>query len=251
MPAWALAPVPERVEGPLVQVRRVVESRDPTDLSTLRKGFDETKGTIEIADEGPFLINDCRVVRVRFASSVHGPVFVPIIRIDRPTLESVRSSARRDRARRQEPDARFAGHHPQHPGTACHAVVSLLVRRGQPDASQLHDHARQPGEPAVQRWFAPRVPQRRDSRIRFEGTLIRGMLSRPSIWAKARSTSRCGIRSWWAARARSFAHESDPGANHRFSTVGSVLASRGPVFEWRTEQGKEPSRPGTSGGPFV
>ena len=61
LPEWALAPVPERVEGPLVQVRRVVECAIPPTISTLRKGFDETKGTIEIADEGPFLINDCRV----------------------------------------------------------------------------------------------------------------------------------------------------------------------------------------------
>ncbi len=90
LPEWALAPVPERVEGPLVQVRRVVESRDPTDLDTLRKGLDETKGTVEIADEGPFLINDFRVAgEVRLIRA--RPGFRPIIRIDRPTLEAVRS----------------------------------------------------------------------------------------------------------------------------------------------------------------
>ena len=54
----------------------------------LRTALDETRGTIEIADEGPFLINDFRVsgdnriLRAR-------PGYRAIIRIERPTLEAV------------------------------------------------------------------------------------------------------------------------------------------------------------------
>jgi len=88
LPGWALAPVPTRVEGPLIQVRRVAGSREPTLFPTLRLALNETRGTIEIADEGPFPINDFRVpgesrlIRAR-------PGFHPIIRIDRPNLEPV------------------------------------------------------------------------------------------------------------------------------------------------------------------
>ena len=88
LPEWALAPVPARVEGPLIQVRRVTRSREPTLFPSLRLALNETKGTVEIADEGPFPINDFRVpgesrlIRAR-------PGFHPIIRIDRPNLEAV------------------------------------------------------------------------------------------------------------------------------------------------------------------
>ena len=61
LPEWALAPVSTRVEGPLIQVRRVAGSREPTHFPSLRLALNETKGTIEIADEGPFPINDFRV----------------------------------------------------------------------------------------------------------------------------------------------------------------------------------------------
>ena len=61
LPEWALAPVPSRVEGPLIQVRRVAGSREATLVPALRLALNETRGTIEIADEGPFPINDFRV----------------------------------------------------------------------------------------------------------------------------------------------------------------------------------------------
>ena len=61
LPEWALAPVPARVEGPWIQVRRVTRSREPTLFPSLRLALNETKGTIEIADDGPFPINDFRV----------------------------------------------------------------------------------------------------------------------------------------------------------------------------------------------
>jgi hypothetical protein len=88
LPEWALAPVPTRVDGPLIQVRRVAGSREPTRFPSLRLALNETKGTIEIADEGPFPINDFRVpgesrlIRSR-------PGFHPIIRIDRANLAPV------------------------------------------------------------------------------------------------------------------------------------------------------------------
>ena len=85
LPGWALVSVPTQVEGPLLQVRRVAASREPT---SLRLALNETRGTIEIADEGPFAINDFRIfgesrmIRAR-------PGFHPILRIDRANTQTV------------------------------------------------------------------------------------------------------------------------------------------------------------------
>jgi serine/threonine-protein kinase len=86
LPAWALSPIPTSVEGPRSVVRRVP---GPGEVS-LRSGLDETKGTVEVADEGPFLINDFRVAgESRVIRAQEG--FRTIIRVDRPTLQVVRS----------------------------------------------------------------------------------------------------------------------------------------------------------------
>jgi serine/threonine-protein kinase len=56
----------------------------------LRTALDEIKGTVEIADEGPFLVNDLRIPgESRVIRARDG--FRPIIRIERPVLEVVRA----------------------------------------------------------------------------------------------------------------------------------------------------------------
>ena len=241
LPEWALAPVPERVEGPLVQVRRVVESRDPTDLDTLRKGLDETKGTVEIADEGPFLINDFRVFgEVRLIRA--RPGFRPIIRIDRPTLEAVRSL----------------------PGVIALEGKSLvldsldiIVNLKELPAAQtclfsctgasltVRDCTITLVNQASQPFSVVRAEgsQGRESRIRFERTLVRGHVSSVFDLGKGKAdvvVRGCVFLGSHGPMVR--VQEPDSGSNHRFSAVGSVLAGRGPGFELEDRKGREPSR---------
>jgi serine/threonine-protein kinase len=86
LPAWALTPVPRSVEGPRIVVRRVPGPGE----ASLRAALDETKGTVEIADEGPFVVNDLRafgesrVIRARDG-------FRTIVHVDRSPSQVVRS----------------------------------------------------------------------------------------------------------------------------------------------------------------
>ena len=53
LPDWARAPIPDRIEGPFVVVRRVVDSNDPAIFPTLHMALDgHIGGTVELADEG-------------------------------------------------------------------------------------------------------------------------------------------------------------------------------------------------------
>ena len=62
LPEWARSAVPDRINGPFVAVRRVVESSDPLTVPTLYMALDQKiGGTVEIADEGPFFNDDFRV----------------------------------------------------------------------------------------------------------------------------------------------------------------------------------------------
>ena len=54
--------VPDRIAGPFVVVRRVVESSDALTVPTLYMALDQKiGGTVEIADDGPFFNDDFRV----------------------------------------------------------------------------------------------------------------------------------------------------------------------------------------------
>jgi eukaryotic-like serine/threonine-protein kinase len=62
LPDWARAPVPDRIDGNFVLVRRVAESSEASIVPALDMALDQRiGGTIEIADEGPFFDDDFRV----------------------------------------------------------------------------------------------------------------------------------------------------------------------------------------------
>ena len=78
------------MSGPFVVVRRVVDSSDPAIFPTLHMALDgHIGGTVELADEGPFFINDLRVpgesrlIRAR-------PGYRPIVLIEEPKLNVVK-----------------------------------------------------------------------------------------------------------------------------------------------------------------
>lgn len=230
LPAWALAPVPSRVEGPLIRVRRVSRPNDPATVSTLRNALDETKGTIEIADQGPLLISDFRVPgENRLIRAKDG--FRPVIRVERPALAVVR----------------------QLPGVVVLEGKSLILDsldlivnlRDLPTGQSALFHCDgadltvrnctitlvNPGrEPfALVRALGASA---RGSRVRFERTLVRGAfapafeLGRGNVDVVIRESMILGNQ---GSIVRSFGR--GPGAEHRLSTVGGIFASRGPVID--------------------
>jgi eukaryotic-like serine/threonine-protein kinase len=91
LPEWARSAVPDRINGPFVIVRRVVESSEPLTVPTLYMALDQKiGGTVEIADEGPFFNDDFRVagdsrlIRAR-------PGYRPIVRVERSSSQAVRN----------------------------------------------------------------------------------------------------------------------------------------------------------------
>jgi serine/threonine-protein kinase len=89
IPDWARSSVPDRIDGPSVVVRRAAQSKDQSVTSTLRAVADAIGGTIELADEGPFFIDDPRIVgasRLIRARKGHRS----IVRIERSAAEAVR-----------------------------------------------------------------------------------------------------------------------------------------------------------------
>jgi len=91
IPEWARSPVPDRIDGPFVVVRRVAESKDhPAAVSMLHTALDRfIGGTVELADEGPFFIDDLRVAgATRLIRARKG--YRSIVKIERSTLEAVR-----------------------------------------------------------------------------------------------------------------------------------------------------------------
>jgi serine/threonine-protein kinase len=90
LPDWARLPVPDRIDGPFVVVRRVTESAEPLTVPTLHMALDRyIGGTIELADEGPLFVDDLRVAgESRLIRARSG--FRPIVHIESSNLEAVR-----------------------------------------------------------------------------------------------------------------------------------------------------------------
>ena len=91
LPDWARSPVPDRIDGPFVVVRRTFTSGDPFKLPALDLALDRHRGgTIELADEGPLYVDDLRVagdsrlIRAR-------PGYRPIVRVEGSSAEAVRT----------------------------------------------------------------------------------------------------------------------------------------------------------------
>ncbi|MDR3620257.1 MAG: serine/threonine-protein kinase [Paludisphaera borealis] len=89
LPIWGRTQIPDQIDGPMTLVRRVPETREPGTVSSLRHALDVPKGTVEICDAGPFMIDDFRVpgetrlIRAR-------PGYRPVVQIDGPQLQMVR-----------------------------------------------------------------------------------------------------------------------------------------------------------------
>jgi serine/threonine-protein kinase len=226
----------------MIQVRRVSAAREPSLLTSLRAALDVTKGTIEIADDGPLAINDfripgdARVIRARSG-------FRPIIRAERPTsdyLATMPGVIVLDRKTlvlesldlvvnvRELPTAQSS--------LFCCSGSDLTVRNCTITLSN----------PAGQSFCLVRAEgsAARGSRVRFENCLVRGSLStgfelgKGSVEVVFRESVLLGsqgpvVRSTVVDRT----------SDHRFYTVGSLLACRGPAFELKAEAGLAGQKP--------
>jgi serine/threonine-protein kinase len=91
VPDWARLPVPERIDGPFVAVRRVVQPEDGgTTVRALHMALDRfIGGTVELRDEGPFFVDDLRVAGAnRLIRARNG--YRSIVRIGGSGVEAVR-----------------------------------------------------------------------------------------------------------------------------------------------------------------
>ena len=93
LPEWARSPIPDRIDGPFVVVRRIADSSDPTTVSSLHRALDRhIGGTVELADEGPLSVEDFRIAgETRLIRARTG--LRPIVRIDRSGQAAVRNQA--------------------------------------------------------------------------------------------------------------------------------------------------------------
>ena len=91
LPAWARLPIPSTIEGPSVTLRRVVDPSDESAVSSLRQALDRNGGVVEIADDGPFFEDDCRLVgKSRLIRAKPGYRPMVMIRTNASTLALVR-----------------------------------------------------------------------------------------------------------------------------------------------------------------
>lgn len=229
LPAWALAPVPTRLDGRPMVVRRVVDAREPSTVS-LRMAIDEGRGVTEIADEGPFLVNDFRIPGENRIFRAR-PGYRPVIRIERPTLDAVRSQAAAIELKGKNLTldsldlvldvSKLSTN--QGALFSCAGsnltVINCTITLVNP-ASQPFTLVRAEGSSA------------RGSQVRFENTLIRGPTS--SVFDFGKGAVDVAVRgSVFLGSQGPIVRvvEDDRRAVHRFSVLGSVLACRGPVFK--------------------
>ncbi len=93
LPDWARPPIPERLDGPFVVVRRIADANDASSATSLHRALaDHIGGTVELADEGPLGVDDLRVAgATRLIRARKG--IRPIVRIDRSTADAVRKQS--------------------------------------------------------------------------------------------------------------------------------------------------------------
>jgi serine/threonine-protein kinase len=225
----------------LLLVRRVARSRLPTQFPSLRLALNETKGTIEIVDEGPFAISDFRVPgESRLIRARTG--FRPIIRIDRPNLAAVWSlpglivlEGKNLILDSLDLIVNIRDLNAAQTSLFCCTGANLTVRNC--TITMIN--------PANQSFSLVRAEgtASKGSRIRFEKTLIRGAvtsgfdLGKGSVDVAIRETVFLGSQ---GPLVRCIEPENRGG--QRFSVVGGVLASRGPAFDLKLTAGNEAQR---------
>ncbi|AMV36333.1 serine/threonine-protein kinase [Planctomyces sp. SH-PL62] len=90
LPDWARKPVATQVDGPTTVVRRAADDKDAGAVSSLRLALDVPRGVVELADVGPFTVDDlrvsgeARVIRSR-------PGYRATVLIEGPKLDAVRA----------------------------------------------------------------------------------------------------------------------------------------------------------------
>jgi len=229
LPEWGREPIPDRIDGPMTVVQRVVEKREAGSVASLRLGFDVPKGTIEIADAGPHFIDDARVAGetrlIRARTGVR-----PVVRIEGPSSDAVRALPGvfaldgrnltldsldlvvnvRDLGMNQRALFHCAGSRL----TLKNCTVTIVNPFRQPFVFVRTDD--QTG---------------RESRIRIEDSLIRGDVG--ALVEMGRGPAEMVI-----AESVLFAEgpivriiDADPPAGHRLYLLGSALACRGPCFD--------------------
>jgi eukaryotic-like serine/threonine-protein kinase len=93
LPDWARSSAPLRIDGPHLIVRRITDSTDPAIVPNLHRALDgHNGGTVELADEGPFLADDLRFTGERRLIRARNGLR-PIVRIDRTNQDAVRKQA--------------------------------------------------------------------------------------------------------------------------------------------------------------
>jgi eukaryotic-like serine/threonine-protein kinase len=229
LPEWARAPVPERIDGPFVTVRRVGPARDV--VPDLRQAFNLSGGTVEVADDGPFFEQDVRITGTsRLIRARRGTR--PMLAIGPPTLDFYRRQPavfvvensrvildgldliiRADELPRNQ-SALFACRGGELVLRNCTVTVVGsrpfdLVQVGEPFAAT-------PGAP---------------SRVRLERTFVRGAAVRavrlggdPAEVAVDRSVLLCGGGPAVAIVGR-------PAGPRQVAFARSVVAARGPILE--------------------
>jgi len=230
VPAWAMEPVAESIGGPKIVVRRVAEPPEPSAVPTLRLGLDLAKGDLEIAGNGPFLIDDfrhvggTRLIRAR-------PGFRPIVQIDRP-----------ETAVREQPAivvlsgktlildgldlvvnaADFAD---KRPFSLFHCTDSNLTLRNCTVTVINSDGSNFSLIRTVQASGKP-------CRIRFEGTLVRGEFpSMIELGGAGDELVLDGSVVLGGSGPIVRVDKLDTAAEHKLSLIRSVLACRGPIVQ--------------------
>ncbi|WP_165248635.1 serine/threonine-protein kinase [Paludisphaera soli] len=90
LPSWALTPVRAEADGPTTVVRRAADGRDSGEVASLRQALDVPRGTVELADVGPFVIDDLRVAgESRVIRS--RPGYRATVLVEGPKIEAVRA----------------------------------------------------------------------------------------------------------------------------------------------------------------
>ncbi|MDG3006979.1 serine/threonine-protein kinase [Paludisphaera mucosa] len=90
LPAWAREPIPQTVDGPKTVVRRASDGREPGAVASLRLGLDVPRGVVELADVGPFPIDDLRVPGESRLIRAQ-PGYRAVVRIEAPGIDAVRA----------------------------------------------------------------------------------------------------------------------------------------------------------------
>jgi serine/threonine-protein kinase len=231
LPGWAAQPVSETVPGKKVMVRRIAESSDPNTASTLRQGLDLGRGVLELAGDGPFLIDDFRIPG---ASRIirAAPGFRPIVQVERSDLEIVR----------QQPavivlDGKslilddldlvvdMSGLSDQRPFSLFQCAGSNLTLRNCTVTLINRNRARVSFVRTLDSKTSP-------SRIRLEGTLVRGAVtSMFELRGGGDEVALDGSVILGGDGPILRSERFDPFVEQKISLIRSVLACRGPIVE--------------------